>query len=288
MTKPKQARQTGKRARRDQQFALPGDGLQVQMPRAQAARKPIEARTDAQKAYINAIDVYDIIFALGPLGTGKTYVAAAKAPEELAAKRIDQLIITRPAVNADEEYGFLPGDMLDDNGGKFAPYFAPVRAILERRLGAGNVEYMIKAGKIQIAPLGHLRGHTFENAWVLFDEAQNCTPKQMELFLGRMGENCKVIIDGDFVQKDIEGLSGLEDALDLMRDHDRVGVVEFTLDDIVRSGLARDIAIRYHNRASKRGSTFDKIDIGLDSLRGIVGRSATQAVARGVLTNRPN
>jgi phosphate starvation-inducible protein PhoH and related proteins len=282
----KQARQTGKRARRDQQFALPGDGLQVPAPRAQKAKRPLEARTDAQNAYINAIDVYDIIFGIGPLGTGKTYVAVSKAADELAAGRIDQLIVTRPAVNADEEYGFLPGDMLDDNGGKFAPYFAPVRAILERRLGAGHVEYLLKAGKIQIAPLGHLRGHTFENAWVLFDEAQNCTPKQMELFLGRMGERCKVIIDGDFVQKDITGKSGLEDALEVMEDHPQVGIVEFTLDDIVRSGLARDIAIRYHNRASKRGTAHEKIDIGLDSLRGIVSQSATNT--RGFQPDRPH
>lgn len=254
----KQARSGGKRDRRDQRTQLPGDHLQDRAHRTQAAKRPISAATDAQASYLNAISVYDIIFAIGPAGTGKTFCAVSEAAEWLNAPGSDRherrLIVTRPAVNAGEEYGFLPGDMLDDNGGKFAPYFAPVRAILEQRLGAGAVEMMVKSGMIQIAPLGHLRGHTFENAWVLFDEAQNSTPKQMELFLGRIGENCKVVIDGDLAQQDIPGKSGLKDALEVLGDHGQVGVVNFTLDDIVRSGLARDILIRYHKRATNRAT----------------------------------
>lgn len=242
--------QHGKRSRQAE-AQLPSD-LHLAAPRTQKSRKPLEPRTDAQASYLNAIDTYDLVFCMGPAGTGKTYVAAARAAEELDRKRIKKIIITRPAVGAEEEYGFLPGELEE----KIAPWAAPVIAILEERLGAGAVEYMLQAKQIEIAPLGMLRGHTFNDAWVIFDEAQNATPKQMKLFLTRFGENCKMIVDADpYDQCDLpEGTkSGFLDAWDVMKGHRSVGFVEFTLDDIVRSGMCRDILLRYSEKGTHLG-----------------------------------
>lgn len=248
----KSKRESGKSARKsraaNQHQHTPID-FALTTPRQQKAVKPLEAKTERQQKYMSAIDNFDIIFGIGPAGTGKTFVAAAKAAQALADKEIETIIITRPAVAAEEEYGFLPGD-LDE---KFEPYLAPVRAILEERLGAGFVDYALKSGQIKIAPLGFLRGHTFKNAWVIFDEAQNSTPNQMKLFLTRIGEDCKVIIDGDLQQMDIQGKSGLLDALDKIGDHRQVKTIEFTNDDIVRSGLAKDIILAYQHKDTFNG-----------------------------------
>lgn len=224
---------------------------------------PLKPLTNKQKEYMRAVDNSTITFSKGPAGTGKTYIAAAMAAEAFQRGEIETIIITRPAVEAEEEFGFLPGD-LDE---KFAPYFAPVRKILEERLGAGTVEYMLKAGQIEIAPIAFLRGHTFKDAWVLFDEAQNTTPKQMRLFLSRIGENCTVIIDGDIAQKDIQGPSGLNNAIDIMRGHPQVRVVEFTTDDIVRSGIAKDIIMRYDGYENDT-------EVGRDELNSIISEGA--------------
>lgn len=254
-----------KRGRRTQQVHLPSDELIRTSPRTQRAKKPLEAKTRGQLAYINAIDTYDLIFCKGPMGTGKSYIAAAKAADELTAGRIDKIVITRPAVEAEEELGILPGEIEE----KWAPYFAPVRAILEERLGAGHVEMFLKNGKIEIAPIGHLRGHTFKDCWVIFDEAQNATPNQMKLVLTRFGENCKMIVDGDpDEQKDIPGGSGFDDAWYRMRNHPQIGMVEFGTEDIVRSGLARDILLRYR----KQENTGDSV--GQAELELFLGKSA--------------
>jgi phosphate starvation-inducible PhoH-like protein len=250
MAKKNRDRDSGHRNnnRRYEQRGLPGDDLLAVQPRTQASRKPLQPKTDAQAAYINAIEVYDLVFCKGPAGTGKTYIPAAMAAEAFRSKQIKKIIITRPAVGADEEHGFLPGDLKE----KMVPWAKPVLAILEERLGASAVEYMIEAGTIEIAPLGMLRGHTFNNAFVILDEAQNVTPKQMKLFLTRIGENAQVIVDGDpYDQTDINGMSGMDDAWDVMSGHPQVGFIEFTIDDIVRSGIVRDVLIRY---ATKKGS----------------------------------
>lgn len=242
----REQRSKGRNSRRhDLSHALPGDDLLTTVPRIQGNRKPLEAQTDAQASYINAIATYDLTFCKGPAGTGKTFIPAVMAADAFRGKHIKKIIITRPAVGADEEHGFLPGDLLE----KTVPWAKPVVAILEERLGAGAVEYMLKSGQIEISPLGMLRGHTFNDAFVIFDEAQNATPKQMKLFLTRIGKNVKVIVDGDpYDQTDIQGTSGMDDAWDVMRGHPQVGFVEFTIDDIVRSGLVRDVLIRYANR----------------------------------------
>lgn len=246
MAKNNRERGNGKgRNRRQEHHALPGDDLLMTSPRPQANRKPLEAQTEAQAAYINAINVYDLVFCKGPAGTGKTYIPAAMAAEAFRGKAVKKIIITRPAVGADEEHGFLPGDLNE----KTAPWAAPVLKILEERLGAGHVEYMLGSGQIEIAPLGMLRGHTFNDAFVILDEAQNVTPKQMKLFLTRIGKNAKVIVDGDpYDQTDIQGRSGMDDAWDVMKGHPQVAFIEFDIDDIVRSGIVRDILIRYAER----------------------------------------
>jgi phosphate starvation-inducible PhoH-like protein len=241
----------GKRAR--QEIQLPSDHIPA--PRIQRSRKPLEPQTEAQAAYLNAIDVYDLVFCMGPAGTGKTYVAAARAAEMLERKEIKKIIITRPAVGAEEEYGFLPGELEE----KIAPWAAPVIAILEERLGSGPVEYMLQAKIIEIAPLGMLRGHTFNDALVIFDEAQNATPKQMKLFLTRFGKNCKMIVDADpYDQCDLpEGTrSGFVDGWEVMKGHRNVGFVEFSLDDIVRSGMCREILLQYASKGTQLGQQF--------------------------------
>jgi phosphate starvation-inducible PhoH-like protein len=201
----------------------------------------LEARTERQAEYINAIRTNTLSFGIGPAGTGKTFVAASLACEALMSDQVERIIITRPCVEAGEALGFMPGDLSE----KFAPYFAPVRQVLERRLGRGAVEMYLKSEKILILPLAHMRGWTLENAFVLLDEAQNTTPAQMKLFLTRLGEHTTMVIDGDIEQSDIEGLSGLEDSIRRLYRLDGVSVVEFDDDDIVRSGLTKEIIKAY-------------------------------------------
>jgi phosphate starvation-inducible PhoH-like protein len=204
---------------------------------------PIKAKTYGQSAYMKAIETKKLIFGIGPAGTGKTFVATALAADRLKAREIDKLILTRPAIEAGESLGFLPGEMDE----KFDPYFRPVRNVLEARLGKGFTEYAIKSGKIEALPLAYMRGHTFDRCFVLLDEAQNTTPVQMKMFLTRIGEESTVVVDGDPTQKDIRGPSGLLDAVDRMDGHPDVAVVRFTREDVVRSGLVQDILVAYEN-----------------------------------------
>ena len=258
MTKRPQGNTKGERratrqAKRVKQVPLPGDSLEQVRPRIQRSREPLEPKTSRQREYMTQIQSKDLVFCKGPAGTGKTFVAAGMAAEAMQAKLIDKIIITRPAVGAEEEYGFFPGDLME----KVAPWAKPVVAILEKRMGSSAVEYLLKAEKIEIAPLGMLRGTTFDDAFIIFDEAQNATPSQMKLFLTRIGENVKVIVDGDpDEQTDLRDgrgnplPSGFTDAWDRMRGHPQIGFIEFDIDDIVRSGLCRDILLRYRKDAS--------------------------------------
>ena len=170
---------------------------------------PITPFNETQKRYINAIKNFIITIASGPAGTGKTWLSTAIAAQMLKNGNIDKIITTRPAVEAGENLGFLPGEIEE----KYAPYLTPVIHTLHERLGKGFTEYCLKVGKIEPLPLAYARGITFKNAFVLLDEAQNVTPTQMKMFLTRIGENCKIVVDGDLEQKDINGKSGLEDAI---------------------------------------------------------------------------
>jgi phosphate starvation-inducible PhoH-like protein len=204
-------------------------------------REPLKPKTDTQKKYISAIGSFQLVIATGPAGTGKTYICGAMAADELAEKRIDKIIITRPAVEAGENLGFLPGDKEE----KFEPYLRPFRDVLDERLGKSFVDYLIKMGKIEAAPLAYMRGRTLKRAWVILDEAQNTTPEQMKMFLTRIGEDCKVIVNGDLGQRDIQGASGLADAIERIGFIPAIKIVNFMRSDVVRSGLVQEIVDAY-------------------------------------------
>jgi phosphate starvation-inducible PhoH-like protein len=204
----------------------------------QRAHTKLAAKNQSQQQYINAINNNTLTFGTGPAGTGKSYCAGAIAAEALESGKIERIIITRPAVEAGEELGFLPGD-IDD---KFSVYIDAFRDILNERLGAGTVEYCLRHGRIVAAPLAYMRGKTFsENSFVILDEAQNTTPAQMKMFLSRIGEGCKVVINGDIAQSDLRGASGLADAVSRLEGVNNVHTHAFSREDIVRSGLVRDI-----------------------------------------------
>ena len=204
-------------------------------------RQPITPLNEAQADYIKAIFGHAVTFGVGPAGTGKTWLAAMLAAEALASEQIERIIVTRPAVEAGESLGFLPGEQDE----KYEPYFRPVHDALEEYLGTGALEYHLKAGNIEARPLAYLRGATFKDAWVILDEAQNTTPSQMKMFLTRIGRNAKIIVNGDPRQKDIPGESGLTDALTRLKGLGGCSFVRFTQKDIVRSGMCQAIASRY-------------------------------------------
>lgn len=207
---------------------------------------PLEARTPAQQKYINAIKNNCLTFGIGPAGTGKSYCAGALAAQALESGRIDKIIITRPAVEAGEQLGFLPGKLED----KFSVYIDAFRDILNERLGKGVVEYCLRHGRIVGAPLAYMRGKTFNaSTFVILDEAQNVSPVQMKMFLTRIGEDCKVVINGDARQSDIRGPNGLDDAVAKLRGLTGVHVHTFEREDSVRSGLVRHVLDRYENTA---------------------------------------
>lgn len=241
MGKPKQPQNSPRRARGLQ---LPTDALLEASPRPRGTYK-LEPQTEKQRRLISTIGANQLTFVEGPAGTGKTFVASALAALELHHKTVDRVIVTRPNVEAGTPMGFLPGD----EGEKFAPYFAPVRRVFEIVLGKAFVEYALDAGKIEIAPIPFLRGATFENAFVLCDEAQNMTPKEMELFLTRIGERSRIVVDGDPVQKDIAGPEGFTDAIQRLRGVKSVAHFTFDIDDIVRSGLCREVILAYRKKA---------------------------------------
>jgi phosphate starvation-inducible PhoH-like protein len=201
----------------------------------------LEPKTAAQSEYLTAIRSSVVTFGVGPAGTGKTYIATCEAAEALKSRQVRKIIVTRPAVEAGEELGFLPGSLEE----KFDPYFRPVKAILEARLGKSQVEYMVKRGTIEALPLAYMRGHTFDNCFVLFDEAQNASSVQMKLFLTRVGNHSKVVVNGDIRQRDIPNANGLEDAVHRTRSIGGVSVVNFTKADIVRSGISQRIVEVY-------------------------------------------
>ncbi|WP_409307191.1 phosphate starvation-inducible protein PhoH [Pectobacterium sp. B1J-3] len=211
----------------------------IGMARENRDTSVIEARTVAQEHYLSAIENKQLIFASGEAGCGKTFLSAAKAAEALIHKEVERIIVTRPVLQADEDLGFLPGDIAE----KFAPYFRPVYDVLLRRLGASFMQYCLRPeiAKVEIAPFAYMRGRTFENAVVILDEAQNVTVNQMKMFLTRLGENVTVIVNGDVTQCDLPAgvKSGLRDALERFAEDDLIGVVAFGKQDCVRSELCQ-------------------------------------------------
>jgi phosphate starvation-inducible PhoH-like protein len=193
-------------------------------------------KTPKQKEYLDALETAEQIIVLGPAGTGKTYMAATFASNLYTVKAIDKIIITRPNVAAGKSIGYFPGTLEE----KMMPWVMPVLEVLHWNLGKGAVETGIKNGNIEIAPFETMRGRSFQDAFVILDEAQNVTPHEMKMFLTRIGENCKVVLNGDIMQSDLGETSGLSKAIHLAKKHMiPVPVVEFTADDIVRSVLCK-------------------------------------------------
>lgn len=204
--------------------------------------KVFKALNESQEQYLNKVNANTLTFCIGPAGTGKTFCAAMAAATAWRNKEIQKIIITRPLVEAGEKVGFLPGDLNE----KVDPYVAPFVDALKRILGSGQVEALVEHGKIEFLPLAFMRGHSWDDTFVILDEAQNITKSQMKLFLTRIGKRTRVIVDGDISQKDIEAF-GLDDAVERLARLKGVGVHKFTEDDIVRSGIVKDIIKAYSN-----------------------------------------
>ncbi len=211
--------------------------------------KPVKPRSDKQQQLVEAFCRNDMVFAVGPAGTGKTYLSIALAVKALKEKTIKKIILSRPAVEAGEKLGFLPGDMKE----KIDPYLQPLYDALEDMLPAAKLQDLMEKHVIQIAPLAFMRGRTLSDAVVILDEAQNTTCAQLRMFLTRMGWNSKMIITGDMTQIDLPShtKSGLKEALEILRDIEGIGVVELGQKDIVRHKLVTRIVNAYEKNESK-------------------------------------
>jgi phosphate starvation-inducible PhoH-like protein len=210
-------------------------------------RGPVRARTLAQDAYLRALKRHELVFAQGPAGTGKTWLAVGHAVSLIEQGQVERMILSRPAVEAGERLGFLPGDMRE----KVDPYLRPIYDALYDFMEARHVERGLQTGMIEIAPLAFMRGRTLSNAVVLLDEAQNATPMQMKMFLTRLGEGSRMIVTGDPSQVDLPfgQRSGLDEAMRLLREVEGVGHVAFREEDVVRHDLVRRIVRAYEDAA---------------------------------------
>jgi phosphate starvation-inducible PhoH-like protein len=199
-------------------------------------KPPLLPKTERQEDYIDAIKDFQQVIVLGPAGTGKTFIAATVAADLYELGKIDKIILTRPNVAAGKSIGFFPGSLEE----KMAPWMAPVIDVLSNRMEKGAFETAYKSGNIEVVPFETMRGRSFNNAFVILDEAQNTSPHEMKMFLTRIGENCKVIINGDIMQSDLNESSGLSKAIHMAKKYMLpVPVIEFDVDDIVRSDLCR-------------------------------------------------
>jgi phosphate starvation-inducible PhoH-like protein len=212
-------------------------------------KRPVRARTAAQDAYIRALRRHALVFGTGPAGTGKTWLAVAHAVQLFERKEVDRIILSRPAVEAGERLGFLPGDMRE----KVDPYLRPIYDALYDLMDARIVERALQTGEIEIAPLAFMRGRTLSNAVIILDEAQNTTSMQMKMFLTRLGENSRMIVTGDPSQVDLPPgqASGLAEATRLLHNVEGIGHVIYTADDVIRHELVARIVDAYDRAALK-------------------------------------
>jgi phosphate starvation-inducible PhoH-like protein len=218
--------------------------------------RTIRPKTANQKRYVDAITDHTITFGIGPAGTGKTYLAMAMAVAALQAKKINRIILTRPAVEAGEHLGFLPGTL----SGKIDPYLRPLFDALHDMIDIDSIPRLMQSGIIEVAPLAYMRGRTLNDAFVILDEAQNTTPEQMKMFLTRLGFGSKMVITGDVTQIDLPGgqHSGLKVVRDILKDIDDIAFLELTAEDVVRHRLIGDIV-----------KAYDKFDEAKQALRTI-------------------
>lgn len=215
--------------------------------------KPIKPKTLGQKQYIDMIREKMIVFGIGPAGTGKTYLAMAMAVNAFKKNEVERIILTRPAIEAGEKLGFLPGDLQS----KVDPYLRPLYDALFEIMGAKSFNINLEKGLIEVAPLAYMRGRTLDNAFIILDEAQNTTPSQMKMFLTRIGFGSKVIVTGDGSQKDLPPnvKSGLDEAVKILKDIPEIGFNKFSTRDVVRHPLVQRIVKAYEDyerRAAKR------------------------------------
>lgn len=214
-----------------------------------AKGKPVKAKTLGQKKYCEAIRKNTITFGIGPAGTGKTYLAVAAAVTAFRSKEVTKIILTRPAVEAGEKLGFLPGDLQT----KVDPYLRPLYDALFDMLGAENFQKYQERGSIEVAPLAYMRGRTLDDSFIILDEAQNTTPEQMKMFLTRLGFNSKMVVTGDITQIDLPTgkKSGLKKVLRILKNVDDIEICKFTKKDVVRHRLVQEIINAYEKYESE-------------------------------------
>ncbi len=205
--------------------------------------KQIRCKTLGQQEYVQAIRSHDLTFAVGPAGTGKTYLAMALAVVALKNKEIERIVLTRPAVEAGEKLGFLPGDLTQ----KVDPYLRPLYDALYDFMGVDSYQKLLERGVVEVAPLAYMRGRTLSDSFIILDEAQNTTSEQMKMFLTRLGFHSKVVVTGDITQTDLPygKKSGLAEAIDILRDIPEIGMVQLTHKDVVRHELVQQIVQAY-------------------------------------------
>lgn len=250
-----------KSSHRPHRFASP---LQdYRKPKEELVREPLKPLNKRQADYIRAIIQGNQVFTLGPAGTGKTFIAATIAADLLLAGDIEKIVLTRPAVGVDEEHGFLPGDI----GKKIAPWVVPFTEVMQKRLGKDRFRRAMSDGQIEIAPIAYMRGRTFDKALIFLDEAQNTTYSQIKMFLTRIGEGSKVIVNGDIRQTDLkmeeDGVCGLSAVLTMIEHLQlRVPVIEFTNEDVVRSGICKLWAEAFADFEDQADAGEEKASIG--------------------------
>jgi phosphate starvation-inducible PhoH-like protein len=215
-----------------------------------AGRRRVAPKSVNQRRYLDAIDAHDIVFGVGPAGTGKTYLAMAQAVSYLLAKKVSRIVLARPAVEAGEKLGFLPGDLQE----KVNPYLRPLYDALYDMMDTEKASRLVERGTIEVAPIAFMRGRTLNDAFVILDEAQNTTTEQMKMFLTRLGFGSKAVVTGDVTQIDLPtGRSGLVEAVKIVRDIDGIGFVYFDDKDVVRHKLVQQIVKAYDAWQAKPG-----------------------------------
>ncbi len=221
-----------------------------------AKGRPIKAKTVGQKRYVEAIKKNTVVFGIGPAGTGKTFLAVSMAVKALRAHEVTRIILTRPAVEAGERLGFLPGDLQS----KIDPYLRPLYDALYEMLGMENCARLMEKMTIEIAPLAYMRGRTLDDCFIILDEAQNTTPEQMKMFLTRLGNGSKAVVTGDLTQTDLPfgQRSGLSEAVKILRDIDDIYIHEFSDRDVVRHRLVQKIILAYEKNARERSSSKEE------------------------------
>ena len=213
--------------------------------------RPIRSKTLGQRAYVEAVRKHELTLAVGPAGTGKTYLAMAMAVVALKAKEVERIVLTRPAVEAGEKLGFLPGDMTQ----KVDPYLRPLYDALHELMGADSYLRLAERGTVEVAPLAFMRGRTLSDAFIILDEAQNATSEQMKMFLTRLGANSRCIVTGDVSQTDLpkDKKSGLVEAVNVLRNVEGVAIVELTARDVVRHEMVQRIVQAYEKYEKNGG-----------------------------------